>query len=86
MVLKHILLFLEPKSDHDDDDKEEAKSEHPEEAASPQQPAVARREPVSVLSRVLDCTGQSNRNAGMLECPFNSHKTCFIFLYELLFP
>ncbi|XP_063052762.1 ankyrin repeat domain-containing protein 26 isoform X2 [Engraulis encrasicolus] len=57
----------EPKSDHDDDDKEEAKSEHPEEAASPQQPAMARREPVSVLSRVLDCTGQSNRNADLME-------------------
>ena len=53
-------------SGHDNDNKED-KSEDPEEPVCPQQPepAVTRREPISVLSKLMDSKGQSEKKTGM---------------------
>lgn len=42
----------------------EDKCEDPEEPVSHQQPSVMKREPVSVLSKLMDAKGQSDRKTG----------------------
>lgn len=43
----------------------EDKCEDPEEPVCPEQTSVMRREPVSVLSKLMDAKGQSDRKTGM---------------------
>lgn len=55
------MLFCFSESNVVKDDK----CEDAEEPVCPQQPTVMRREPVSVLSKLMDAKGQSDRKTGM---------------------